>query len=137
MPNPSFKVLLAHTDQAFREKVRYGLEYEGYQVLEAADGEQGLELAAQNKPHLMLLDLVLPRLSGIKMVERLRHEQLWAREIPVVAVIDSRTREEDIDGIVAVCPDCQFIKSDWALGHIVAKARELLQQKNPNVKAQA
>lgn len=122
----SLTVLIAHTDPRFVRNVKYGLEHEGYKVMAALDGEQGLEMAEQTKPNLIILDLVLPRLDGAKVMEGIKHKYPNAPDMPLMVVIDNRTREEDIDSIVAENPNANFIKVDWSLGHIVAKARELL-----------
>lgn len=125
---PSSKIVLAHTDASFREKTKYGLEYAGHTVLEAAEGEEAMRIIQESKPDLIFLDLVLPRIDGVKLMQKLRKQVSWVREVPLLVVIDDRTREEDIDGIVMVSPDVQFVKHDWALGHIVAKTGEMLKK---------
>ena len=131
-PSPSsassFKIVLAHTDASFREKTKYGLEYAGYTVLEAADGEEALRLIQDNKPNIIMLDLVMPRLDGIHLLQKVQKEAPWATRIPWLIVSEDRTREEDIDGVMMINPQVQFVKHDWTLGHIVAKVKELLKE---------
>ena len=65
-------VLVAEDEGALVTLLRYNLEREGYRVLEARDGEEALLVAAEENPDLVLLDWMLPQLSGIEVCRRLR-----------------------------------------------------------------
>ena len=65
-------ILVAEDEGALVTLLRYNLEREGYRVLEAGDGEEALLVAAEEKPDLVLLDWMLPQLSGIEVCRRLR-----------------------------------------------------------------
>lgn len=94
--------------------------------MEATDGEMGLTRAGEEKPSLLIVDPVLPRLSGAAMIRKLRQAHEWARAVPVLAVIDARTQERDVDEMVVVDEHLSFVKADWDVGHIVAKMKEVL-----------
>ncbi len=65
-------VLIAEDESALITLLRYNLEREGYRVLEARDGEEALIVADEAKPDLIILDWMLPHLSGIEVCRRLR-----------------------------------------------------------------
>ncbi len=66
------KVLLVEDDNNLREIFQMRLEAEGYQVVTAADGEEGLVVAMKEKPDLLIADVMMPKLSGFEMIENLR-----------------------------------------------------------------
>lgn len=65
MPNESSTILVVEDEQDIRELLAYHLEREGYTALQAGDGKEGLELARNRKPDLILLDLMLPKMDGL------------------------------------------------------------------------
>src|SRR5207244_4191988 len=76
-------VLVAEDEGALVTLLRYNLEREGYRVLEARDGEEALLVAAEEQPDLVVLDWMLPQLSGIEVCRRLRGRQ-ETRNVPIV-----------------------------------------------------
>jgi CheY-like chemotaxis protein len=68
-----------------REMLRRMLEKAGWVVTEAANGREALARLAENRPHLVLLDLLMPEMDGFTFVEALRHQDAW-RSIPVVVI---------------------------------------------------
>jgi DNA-binding response OmpR family regulator len=77
------KVLVIEDDPSLRLLWRVGLEGHGMQVIEAADGVQGLELARREHPAVITLDVTIPRLDGWGVAQQLR-EDAQTREIPIV-----------------------------------------------------
>jgi two-component system, OmpR family, alkaline phosphatase synthesis response regulator PhoP len=72
---------------------RVNLEFEGHEVVEAADGEEGLRLAVETRPDLIILDLMLPQQDGFTVLARLQARR-ETRRIPVV-LLTAKTAEED------------------------------------------
>ncbi len=68
------KILLVEDETVLAETLRYNLEREGYEVLTASDGVQGLDLARGSQPDLLILDVMLPRLDGFSVCRILRNE---------------------------------------------------------------
>ena len=79
------RVLLIEDDAVFRDHVAHALERAGFEVATAADGEAGWAALEPARPHLVLLDLALPRLSGLSLLRRLRASDRW-RLVPVLVV---------------------------------------------------
>lgn len=76
-------VLLIEDDAAIRDMYRLRLELDGYQVHTAADGEDGLEKAQRMRPHIIFLDIQLPKMDGFQVLERLRAHQA-TRDVPII-----------------------------------------------------
>ncbi len=72
MKNKNIKILLVDDEPDILEIVGYNLEREGYQIIEARNGEQGLALAIKEKPHLIILDIMMPVMDGIEMCKKVR-----------------------------------------------------------------
>ena len=71
---PDQKVLVVEDEENIVEALRYNLEREGYAVLTAVDGENGMELARGSNPDLIILDVMLPRLDGFEVCRILRRD---------------------------------------------------------------
>ncbi len=82
------KILVADDKASSRELVRTVLEHCGYEVIEASDGAEAVELARQTEPELILLDLQMPALDGFGVVRKLRGEDRFAGT-PIVALTAS------------------------------------------------
>jgi CheY-like chemotaxis protein len=78
-------VLVVDDSKVIRDLIAVNLELEGYDVMRAADGVEGLELVAVQRPDAITVDVVMPRLDGFELVKRLRADPATA-DIPVVAV---------------------------------------------------
>jgi two-component system alkaline phosphatase synthesis response regulator PhoP len=90
------KILIAEDSSTVRQLVVGRLAADGYQVIEAADGEEALELARREEPDLLVLDKVMPKYDGFEVVRALREDPL-TRAIPIV-MLTERTTEDDVLG---------------------------------------
>jgi DNA-binding response OmpR family regulator len=94
------RVLVVDDDADIRELVAFKLEQAGFEVESAADGQLGLDAALAHPPDLVLLDLMMPKLSGIEVCQRLREHPKTA-ETPIV-LLTAKAQEADIEGGFAV-----------------------------------
>jgi len=92
------KVLIVDDEQAIVDLVRHHLEREGFQCLEACDGETALRLAREHKPDLLILDLMLPGIDGLEICRLLRRDPSTAQ----VAIIMLTAKAEEVDRIVGL-----------------------------------
>lgn len=72
MSKPEFRILAVDDDEAILELLRYNLEKAGYEVKTAADGAESLEVAKKFRPHLVLLDIMMPKMDGVEACRHLR-----------------------------------------------------------------
>ncbi len=99
---------------------------EGYNVLEAMDGERGLELALEKKPDLILLNLLLPKMDGMTVLRKMRDTNAWGKEVPVIVLTNLNPDDEIIKTVNEDQPAYYLVKSDWPMDEIVKKVKELL-----------
>lgn len=86
------KILIIEDEESIRRLLRYDLKHAGHDVETAADGEKGLELALQNDFDVIIIDWMLPKLSGIEIVKTLRAKQI----IAVLIMVTAKDEEQDI-----------------------------------------
>src|SRR3569833_2579687 len=104
MTKPS--ILVAEDESALVTLLRYNLEREGYRVLEARDGEEALLIAAEEKPDLVILDWMMPQLSGIEVCRRLRSRQ-ETRNVPIIMLTARGEETNHIRGLDTGADDCR------------------------------
>jgi DNA-binding response OmpR family regulator len=90
------KVLIAEDSATVRRLVAARLIADGYEVLEASDGEEALKLALEEAPDLLVLDKVMPKLDGFEVIRALREDPRTS-DLPIV-MLTERTNEEDVLG---------------------------------------
>ena len=113
-------LLLIEDDVQMRRFLRASLHAEGFRLLEAETGEQGIELARSHTPDVILLDLGLPDLDGIQVTERLRG---WTR-VPII-VISARGRETDkVEALDAGADD--YLTKPFGVSELLARIRVAL-----------
>jgi len=118
---PGHRILLVEDDPGLREGLRDALEGEGYEVLTAEDGVIGLEKGLRDDPDLVVLDLMLPRLDGFGVLERLRADGV---DSPVL-VLTARGLEEDrVRGLDLGADD--YVVKPFALSELLARIRSRL-----------
>ena len=92
------KILIVEDEANIRQLVRYNLEKEGFQVMEAADGLQGLRTAQKEKPDLVLLDLMLPGMDGLEVCRTLK----GAPATSALPIIMLTAKAEEVDKIIGL-----------------------------------
>lgn len=113
-------ILLVEDDPEIRRWLRVILESEGYRLLFAETGEQGVIEAAARQPELLLLDLGLPDLDGVEVIRRVRG---WSR-IPII-VISARGQEKDkVEALDAGADD--YVSKPFGVGELLARLRVAL-----------
>ncbi len=122
------KVLIIEDEPAQREVLAYNLEAEGFQVAQAGDGEEGLLLVEEETPDLILLDWMLPGLSGIEVCRRLKSKS-ETRGLPVV-MLSARSEEVDrVRGLETGADD--YMVKPYSLAELMARVRAHLRRSRP------
>ena len=117
------KILVVEDMLAIAEMLRLKLEENDYQVIMAHDGDKGLQKAYREKPDLIILDLMLPKMDGYIICSLLKKDDRYAR-IPII-VLTARTKEEDIELGKKVGADA-YITKPFELKVLLDKTKELL-----------
>jgi two-component system response regulator PrrA len=116
-------VLVADDDEAIRIALERALRLEGFAVEVAADGRTALDLVEEHRPEVIVLDVVMPQLSGVRVVSRLRERGI---ETPV-CILSARDETEDrVAGLEAGADD--YVVKPFELEELVARLRALLRR---------
>ena len=116
------KVLIIEDEVPERIALARKIEQAGFKIIEAKDGIEGLELALKNHPDLILLDISLPKLDGIKLIKRLREDN-WGKSIPIIILTNISDPEKTAEALEQNVPDF-LAKSDSRLEDVVALVRK-------------
>ena len=123
-------VLVAEDEGALVTLLRYNLEREGYRVFEAQDGEEALLVAGEQKPDVVLLDWMLPQLSGIEVCRRLRSRQ-ETRNVPII-MLTARGEESDrIRGLDTGADG--YITKPFSMTELLARLRAVMRRIRPGL----
>jgi DNA-binding response OmpR family regulator len=115
-------VLLVEDEQTLSETLRYNLEREGYGVFVAGDGVQGLELARRERPDLVILDVMLPRLDGFSVCRILRQES----DVPILMLTARQDEVDRIAGLELGADD--YVSKPFSLGELLARVRAIMRR---------
>ena len=119
------RILLVEDEEKLARMVELELNYEGYQVEKAFDGRTGLELALSGRFDLVLLDIMLPALSGMEVLRRLRRES----QIPVIMLTARDTVVDKVSGLDMGADD--YVTKPFATEELLARIRAAL-RKHPD-----
>src|SRR5216117_3605719 len=122
MPHP--RILVIDDEAPIRDSLRMMLEYEGYEFLGAATGQEGLALAEREAPDLVLLDVKMPGMDGIEVLERLRNMN---ESLPVVVVSGHGTISTAVEATKKGAFD--FIEKPFASDRVLVSLRNALDQR--------
>jgi DNA-binding response OmpR family regulator len=123
MMSDKSRILIVDDEADLVAVLRVGLEIEGFDVIEASDGEEGLRLARDQKPALMLLDLMLPKLDGYKVCRALKFDERY-KSLPIL-ILSARSGEQDRRLAMEMGAD-GFITKPYEMKDLVAKVKHKL-----------
>jgi DNA-binding response OmpR family regulator len=118
MPN----ILLVEDDPTLSETLRYNLDRVGYSVITAGDGVQALELARRERPDLLILDVMLPRLDGFSVCRILRQES----DVPILMLTARQDEVDRIAGLELGADD--YVSKPFSLGELLARVRAIMRR---------
>lgn len=125
------KILIAEDDPALRKVLYQKLQATGYNVVDASDGEMALNIAIQEKPELIILDQLMPKLTGAMVAKQLREDTQWGKTVPIFILtnIDEGTNTH---AQIKDLANRYFVKSDTPLETIINAIQESLSQTQDN-----
>ena len=120
---PKYRVLVVEDDTSISLGLRINLTSEGYDVLVAEDGERGLELVRSDRPDLVILDVMLPRMNGLEVLDTVRKEGF---SMPII-VLSARTGEMDkVTGLELGAED--YVAKPFSLAELLARVKAALRR---------
>ncbi|OGZ33346.1 MAG: hypothetical protein A3I88_00635 [Candidatus Portnoybacteria bacterium RIFCSPLOWO2_12_FULL_39_9] len=117
-------ILFIEDESTLQKTVGQILEQEGYEIKGALDGETGLALAKREKPDLILLDLILPKLDGFEVLKGLKQDEA-TRSIPVI-ILTNLESSADVERALDLGASTYLVKANYELEEVVAKIKDIL-----------
>lgn len=102
------------------------LKQAGYEVKAALDGTHGLEYALADHPDLILLDVVMPDMDGMSVMQRIRQEGEWGKKVTIIIFTNFDVNDERLKRVVADKPAYYLLKANYTPLGLVAKLKEFL-----------
>jgi len=120
-------ILIIEDDEFFRELIREKLLASGFNVLEAMDGEVGVEKIKEEKPDLVLLDMLLPNMDGFELLLKVKSDTKLS-SIPIV-ILSNLGQQEDIERALKLGAVDYLVKSQFDIDQIIDKINIILEKK--------
>ncbi len=117
------KILFIEDEIRLQEALTTKFRGEGYEVFSATDGESGLKIAEEQKPDLILLDLILPKKDGFKVMEALKNKP-ETKDIPII-ILTNLEGGKDIERCLSFGVHSYLAKTNYTLGEIAQKVGEV------------
>ena len=121
---PNKKILLVEDEPMLSNLLKQRLEKEGIQVTAAHDGEEAVKLLKQDKPDLILLDIILPKMSGFEVLEEMKGDPT-VQSAPVV-VVSNLGQDSDVEKAQKFGAVGYFVKAKMSIEDLVSKVKEFL-----------
>ena len=124
------QILVVEDEKPIRDMVHFALESDGFQIIEAVDGKQATEKLAQNSPDVILMDWMLPDVSGLELVRRIKRDEITS-QIPII-MLTAKTEERDkVQGLDSGADD--YITKPFSVKELSARIRAVLRRVDVNI----
>ena len=121
------KILIVDDEEDMRGILSDKLSTCGFSVLLAKDGEEGLKMALENRPLIVLLDIAMPNMDGLQMLEKLRHDE-WGNNVPVILLTNISDMHK-IEEAQKLGIQEYMLKAEWKMAQIVDRVKEIVSAK--------
>ena len=118
------KILVVDDDPNVQRLLQYTLKQEGYDVVIAGDGAEGFRLWGQEIPDLVLLDVMLPKLDGYQVAQKIREQEAGASHVPIIMLTAEREVEQKVRGLRAGADD--YLIKPFHPAELLARIKSLL-----------
>ena len=122
------KILFIEDEAALQKSLGDLLREKGFEVISAVDGETGLRLAKESFPDLILLDLILPRMHGLKLLKKLKEDEN-TKNIPVI-ILTNLENISDIEKAIEFGATTYLVKANYSLEEIAEKVKKALEHES-------
>ena len=125
------KILIVEDEPAMVAGLRDNFEYEGYEVISAGDGVSGLERALADNPDLVVLDVMMPRMSGLDVCKQLKAQR------PALPIIMLTARGQEIDKVVGLELGADdYVTKPFSIRELMARVKAVLRRVSPQAPAE-
>ena len=126
----SAHIFVVEDEKPILTLLTYNLEKEGYKVSSSSNGEEALSLIKDKKPDLVLLDWMLPDLSGIKICQYLKQDEK-VKNIPIIMLTAKGEEEDKVKGLNTGAED--YMTKPFSFPELLARIKSLLKRVKPNI----
>ena len=120
------KILFVEDEPTLQKELNEILKQEGFKILAAFDGEEGLKLAREEKPNLILLDLILPKKDGFEVLKELKADEKM-KDTPVI-VLTNLEGIGDVEKAIELGATTYLVKANYKLEDVVTKIKDFLKE---------
>nr|XP_061806086.1 sensory transduction protein RegX3-like [Nerophis lumbriciformis] len=121
------RILLVEDDEAMAVALQDGFRYEGHEVIRAADGEEGLTMAQQQQPQILILDVMLPKMTGLEVCKRLRAA---GSRLPIIMLT---ARGQEIDKVLGLKLGADdYVTKPFSFMELMARVKAVLRRSAPD-----
>lgn len=117
------KILIVEDEIAMLKALSGKFKNENFEVIEAQDGVEGLERALKEKPDVVMLDIIMPKMDGISLMKEIRNDRPWGDQVPIIMLTNLSDPESVSEAAKYKVYDF-LVKTDWRLDDVVALVRE-------------
>ena len=121
-----FKVAIIEDEEIMSRSLTGELEDAGFDVITALDGESGLNLILKEKPDIILLDIIMPKMDGMTMLGKLRESGEYGKHVPVILLTNLNADDAIMGSITKNEPSYYLVKSNYQIADVVAKVKSCL-----------
>lgn len=119
------KILIAEDEEVLGTLMKQKLEHDGFTVLWKQDGDEALNAGLVEHPDLVLLDIVMPGMDGLSVLKRMRADDKWGKNVPVM-VLSNLSEPHSVDEAMQGGVYDFLVKADWDIDAIVDKIKKHL-----------
>jgi len=131
-PTAKARILIVEDENSAKKALSEKFIAENFEVMTASDGANGLQMSKEKHPDIILLDLIMPVIDGVTMLERLRKNDEWGKRVPVIIFTNVASENETFEKEISdLGPESYLIKADWKIADVVAKVKETLAKVKP------
>jgi two-component system, OmpR family, alkaline phosphatase synthesis response regulator PhoP len=123
------KILIVEDEEPMLVILRDSLADAGFAVATANNGEQGLMRAYQERPDLILLDIVMPKMDGLTVMKKLR-EDPWGKNVPIIFLTNLSADANTMKELAVREPAHYLVKSDYSIDDVIVEVKKVLNGKS-------
>ena len=118
-------ILVVEDEQSMANALMDKIKLLGFKSVWAKDGEEGLMMALENKPDLILLDLLMPKMNGLDMMTQLRKDS-WGKSVKIIILTNLDADDKVLEQVVQNEPAFYLLKADWKIDDVMGKIKDII-----------
>ncbi len=125
MSSDTKKILIVEDETAMRHALAEKFKHSKFEVFTAPDGEEGLATANKEKPDLVMLDILMPKMDGISLTKNIREGSSWGKDVPII-MLTNLTDPDSVSEVASFGVFDFLVKTDWRLDDVVDLVKKKL-----------